>query len=196
MCIRNIQQSEPAQIDNISLSEWQIRPEDMMLPTLKNEENSSKSGIEILNNKVETIQNQIASLNNQITTLNDNLSATEFKFEWSWNLFVWCSLIGAICRLVQRYFWNQNLSEVQNQKSAFELQKQNLEKTKETMKKWGKCKNSTDYPYDKHKEYCASLKQIIDIYEQQQNIQTHGNKSNNLIPPQQGESTIGIDEIL
>ena len=60
------------------------------------------------------------------------------------------------------------------------------------MKKWGKCKNSTDYPYDKHEEYCASLKQIIDTYERQQNIQTHNNKSNNLIPPQEKENIINI----
>ena len=114
-----------------------------------------------------------------------------------------------------RYYWNTSKINLGNIKETLSTQKQNLEdeiklscekkktdyedslsKAKEAMKKLGKCKRKENYPYDKHEEYCAGLKQIIEIYEQQQNIKTHGNKSNNLISPQQEESTISIDKIL
>ena len=122
-------------------------------------------------------------------------------------MFIWLSLIGTIIRVVQRYLWNGDLLEARDQKALLETenknltpQKQDLEnkvklscenkkadyedslsKAKEAMKKWGKCENSTDYPYDKHEKYCAGLKQIIDIYERQC---TKDNKSSDLIPLQ------------
>ena len=170
--------------------------------------NSNK--LKRLESQIKTNENQIETLGNQIVALNNNLAATEFKLELSWNLFIWLSLIGTIIRVVQRYLWNGDLLEARDQKALLETenknltpQKQDLEnkvklscenkkadyedslsKAKEAMKKWGKCENSTDYPYDKHEKYCAGLKQIIDIYEQQR-TQVYSKESNGLIPPQE-----------
>ena len=51
-----------------------------------------------------------------------------------------------------------------------------LAQAKKEMKKWGKHKQSKNYPYDKHEKYCAGLKQIINIYEKDQNLSQNLNQ--------------------
>ena len=132
-------------------------------------------------NELSNLNNQINNLSDQIDTLQNKLNKTEFKLDWI--LIIWLSGIGTIILLVLRYYWNESKNSLNNTKNTLSTQKQNLKdkiqascekkkadyenslaQAKEEMKKWGKCEESKNYPYDKHEEYYAGLNEIIDIY--------------------------------
>ena len=132
-------------------------------------------------NELRNLNAQINNLNNQIDTLQNKLNKTEFKLGWI--LIIWLSGIGTFILLGLRYYWDSSKNSLDNTKNTLSTQKQNLENTiktscekkkadyenslaqaKEEMKKWGKCEESKNYPYDKHEEYYAGLNEIIDIY--------------------------------
>ena len=137
--------------------------------------------------ELRNLRDQIDNLSTQINTLQNKLNKTEFKLDWI--LIIWLSLIGTIVLLGARYYWDSSKNSLNNTKNTLSTRKQNLENTirprcekkkadyedslskaKTEMKKWGKCKQSENYPYDKHEEYCKGLKQIINTYERGKNL--------------------------
>ena len=165
-------------------------------------------------NELRNLNAQIISLDNQIESFNNYLSATEFKLDWI--LIIWLSGIGTIILLGLRYYWALSKNSLDNTKNTLSTQKQNLKdkiqascekkkadyenslaQAKKEMKKWGKHKQSKNYPYDKHEKYCEGLKLIINIYEKDQNLNQDIDISNSgdKIPPH-GEQQQEKDNII